>query len=471
MNMPNKIFICLNCNKQYFSRKENSKFCSIECKHNYNRIEHLCDYCGKPHIVYKNIYEKYKNGTHKKLYCSRECANKGLITSTTKKCFYCGNEFSVENSVKNIQKFCSMNCYKNYRNKKIQLETKICKVCSKEFNTYHHNQKYCSVECSKKAFQNRSVCTCNNCGKVFERIKSEVSKNKNHFCSKECMYEYIRWSEKDINILRKYYRVIKNQEIQHMLSKSYSIKAIRAKARTIGLSKSRLWSPEEDNILYEFYDKVPIVQILQLLPNRTYASIIHRTQINNLSSYFYINRIYSVSDIKYLTENYLEKSNEELANKLNRSPMSIAQKLWNLNLYRPTDIIKDGYKNLNNFVRARLYNWKIEVREINNYTCCITGEHSNLIIHHCRSFNLLMQETIDILDFEIKDNFSDYTDKDLNYFLDMFLDLQSYYNEYVCITETIHKLFHKYYGYGDNTMEQWNEFVDRYKNGYYDQVD
>lgn len=29
-------YICLNCNKEYISRKKNSKFCSIECKHQYN---------------------------------------------------------------------------------------------------------------------------------------------------------------------------------------------------------------------------------------------------------------------------------------------------------------------------------------------------------------------------------------------------------------------------------------------------
>lgn len=284
------------------------------------------------------------------------------------------------------------------------------------------------------------------------------------------MYEFMRWSEKDIEILRKHYRVIKNKDIQQMLSKQYSIQAIRGKAQAIGLGKSRLWTHEEEDIVYKLYDKIPMNQLLKLLPNRTYVSILHKARSNNLSSYFYTSRTYSIDDIKYLSENYLEKTNEELARKLGRSPTSIAQKLWNLNLYRPMDIVKDGYKNLNNFVRARLHNWKAEVRELNNYTCCITGEHSNLIIHHCKSFNLLMQETIDILNFEIKDSFSEYTDEELNCFLDTFLNLQSYYNEYVCITETIHKLFHKHYGYGDNTMEQWNEFVERYKNNYYSKI-
>ena len=50
-------------------------------------------------------------------------------------------------------------------------------------------------------------------------------------------------------------------------------------------------------------------------------------------------------------------------------------------------------------------------------------------------------------------------------FVDKFMELQDHYNAYVCITEDVHKLFHKIYGYGDNTVEQWDEYVTDYKNG------
>lgn len=30
-------------------------------------------------------------------------------------------------------------------------------------------------------------------------------------------------------------------------------------------------------------------------------------------------------------------------------------------------------------------------------------------------------------------------------------------------SESVHKNFHKKYGYGDNTLEQWNEFIKNYK--------
>lgn len=71
---------------------------------------------------------------------------------------------------------------------------------------------------------------------------------------------------------------------------------------------------------------------------------------------------------------------------------------------------------------------------------------------------------------DIKENFSDYSDEELNKFVEAFIDLQAYYGEYVCITESVHKLFHGNYGYGDNTMEQWNEFVEKYNSGYYKNI-
>lgn len=114
--------------------------------------------------------------------------------------------------------------------------------------------------------------------------------------------------------------------------------------------------------------------------------------------------------------------------------------------------------------------WSKEVREYYNYTCCLTGSRSNIVVHHCRGFSLLFDETIELLNFEIKDDFIEYTDEELITFTNKFLEIQEYYNAYVCITESIHKLFHKIYGYGDNTVEQWNEFVSDYKNNKYKNV-
>ena len=83
---------------------------------------------------------------------------------------------------------------------------------------------------------------------------------------------------------------------------------------------------------------------------------------------------------------------------------------------------------------------------------------------------MLIEETVDVLNFQLKDRFQDYTEDELNEFVDTFMEIQDNYDACVCITESIHKLFHKEYGYGDNTEEQWEEFVTNYRNGKYDNV-
>ena len=54
-------------------------------------------------------------------------------------------------------------------------------------------------------------------------------------------------------------------------------------------------------------------------------------------------------------------------------------------------------------------------------------------------------------------------DKELDDFIDCFLQLHNSYNEFICIDRNIHIDFHNKYGYGNNTREQWEEYI---KNNY-----
>lgn len=463
-------FICQNCGKEYESYKENSKCCSISCKKELDNIEYSCDWCGKKMIVSKSKIDALKEGKHKHLYCSRECANQGAINSREMECCYCHKPFLASKSVFETRKFCSMECYDKFRAEKEKLRKIICPTCGKEFSTYHKNQVYCSAECFGISIRKRQKCVCDNCGEEFERKKSEAEKSDKHFCSSECRVNYYQWSDKDVQALRDNYRKIKTSNIQKILSKAYSPKAISSEAIRLGITKTREWSDDEVKILVENYPTKPMSEVLMLLPERTLHSVIGKARTLKLQSYFYTTRIYSPQDVQYLRDNYLTKTNAELACILNRDAYGVEQKLRNIGLYRPFELKKDGYKNLEVFVRAKIYTWAQNIKKLNNYTCCVTGKRSNIILHHCRSFNLLFQETIDTLNFEIKDNFSEYSDDELNLFPATFLDLQECYGEYVCVNENIHKLFHKCYGYGDNTIEQWNEFVENYKDGCYKEL-
>lgn len=465
------IYICKNCNNEYKSRKQNSKFCSMECKLMYNNIPYKCDCCGKDITIKRYKAEQLISGKRKNCYCSKECANRGLITSKIKTCDNCGKDFMISNCMENTARFCCKKCFEEYRVANAQInKSRICPVCNKIYFSDKKDSKFCSCECATISQQKRIKCNCDYCGKEFERIQSEIIKNEKHYCSNTCRIFANQWSENDKNILRKYYHKIPTNKIIPMLSKKYNMKNINAEAARLGLTHSYKWSDEEVEILKELYPTVPMKTVLEHLTNRTIHSIIGKAHNLNITSYQYNTRYYSDEETKYLQDNYLQMSNVELAEKLKRTPSAIQQRLYILKLQRPFDPTAVCYKNLSNYVRGQIATWRNNIMEQNNYTCQITGKKGNIVIHHCRSFNILMQECIDILDFNIKESFDEYTLDELELFVNTFVDLQEYYGEYICINKDLHMLFHKTYGYGNNTQEQWNKFVTDYNNGKYNKV-
>lgn len=374
-----------------------------------------------------------------------------------KKCEYCNNDFEVGKSQEN-KRFCTRRCYDVDRKEKA---IKICPICLKQFSSGHKPAIFCSNKCKVDSRKDRIECICEYCGIEFERIRSEVVKNNKHYCSNECRKNDMYWSLKDILILRDNYKIITNEEIKALLSEDRSIKAIRSKAKVLHLTTSREWTDEEIQVLVDNYSSVAMSDVQKLLPRRSPSSILGKARTLGLLSHFYIQSNYSDDDLAYLKENYLDESNESLALKLNRTPYAIEQKLYNLGLSRPLEI--NNYKTLSFYIRARIRPWRDEILRKNNYTCSLTGRYRNVVIHHCKGFNLLILETIDSLNFPVYENIESYTQDDLDYFLNEFLLLQDFYGEYICISEDIHKLFHFKYGYGNNTMEQWNEFSHFYK--------
>lgn len=466
-------FICQQCGKEYTSYKPNSQHCSRECQKIYRESQkkkYNCDYCGKEIIIKRCEYEALKNGIHHKKYCSKECANKGAFTSEKIICKNCGKEFYRSPSIMLANNYCSQKCYNDYKLNHSKIQTRECPICKTIFETYHPNQIYCCKKCAGIALRNRTICICDNCGKEFERIISEVNKNEQHFCCRECMMEYIKWSVDDIEFLKNNYGVITSREISEIMNHRHEEREVRRKAAELGMSICSFWTEDEERILRENYSKIPMKELQKLLPGRTLASIMGKSKSFGLISYFNLTKQYSDEDIQYIKDNYLNKTDEQIAEHLNRSISAIQQRLWLLNLHRPSDATQCAYKGLSEYVRTRLYMWKNQFRKEHNYTCAVTGKHSNIIVHHCRSFNLLMEETIDSLDFELKDEFSKYTQEELDLLVKTFMQIQDSYNACVCINENIHKLFHKEYGYGDNTVEQWEEFVQNYHNGKYADV-
>lgn len=457
---------CKNCGIEYENYKEKSDFCSKECREQYNHVSYNCDTCNKPFITYKRHIIALNNGERHGIYCSRECADIGNQTFIIKECLNCGKKYKAWNCVKDTQKFCCRDCFNEYKEKNAHCnQSIICPICNTEFYPQQKNSVYCSRKCSGIAQRKRVVCNCSYCGKEIERKESDYNKNNKNYCSRECKWLDMQWSKHDLDILKQYYRKIPNKDIIPLLNKEYSEKAIRSQAGRSGLYESRLWSDEENKILIDNYSNKSSAEMMRLLPKRSKFSIIDRAISLGIKSMHYLNSIYSDEENLYLKDNYLLRTNEELGKELNRSPNGIAQHLYKLGFIRPTEIGK--YKNIQEYIRSKLSVWSNKYRKECNYACSVSGVRSNIIVHHIRGFNLLLNEAFEDLNFKIKDKFEDYAEKELEELWEYFYNLQELYGEYCCVTENIHKLFHNIYGYGNNTKEQWDEFVEKYHNGEY----
>jgi len=199
---------CIVCGKEFKADYPSKKYCSFECvikdRKSKSIVTKKCEWCGKEFSS--------PIGEHKR-FCSNECIMefeknhfKGKNNPVWKekiilKCVYCGKTFNAHPvEIKGGRKFCSRECYENWRQKQLNLEIRKCKQCGNEFKVSHNSlQQFCSRDCYRKWFSenlkgenhpffNRIKKKCSICGKEFETTPSEDKK----FCSEECRTIYYK---------------------------------------------------------------------------------------------------------------------------------------------------------------------------------------------------------------------------------------------------------------------------------------
>ena len=116
--------------------------------------------------------------------------------------------------------------------------------------------------------------------------------------------------------------------------------------------------------------------------------------------------------------------------------------------------------------RARLDPWTLQSLKAGEYKCCITGKSDVLIdVHHIRSFKLIAIEAL--REFGIEDEcyywktYQDYGEDVLS----KIVELNNKYGLGALMRKDIHQLYHKIFGHGNNTEEQFEEFKQRIKSG------
>ena len=117
-----------------------------------------------------------------------------------------------------------------------------------------------------------------------------------------------------------------------------------------------------------------------------------------------------------------------------------------------------GITEINDYLRKIIDSWKTDSFKLFDYKCSITKDKKDCIIHHLYSFSNIVKEIHELNNIDVKKCICDYTEQELDVLKDECLKLHYKYGLGVCLTKEIHKEFHKMYGYGNNTPEQFYEF-------------
>lgn len=126
---------------------------------------------------------------------------------------------------------------------------------------------------------------------------------------------------------------------------------------------------------------------------------------------------------------------------------------------------KGGVSLLEEKIRLSLSEWIHSIRVLYNNYCPITGVcETNTVVHHLKALSNIFKEACEELGFKVckRDtlNKTNLTDEEIKLLIDTIIAKHKL-STGILISSEIHKQFHKQYGYGNNTPEQFNDFLTK----------
>lgn len=262
----------------------------------------------------------------------------------------------------------------------------------------------------------KSNMICDYCGKDFYKRPSAIKKDKTHCCSKKCSSELAH--KKRVKIIEDKF----NEDIKTILHELYVERKLSTRkiAEIIDLSVNKT-----QEYLHRY--NIPV----------RYGSEAVKTQWINNPERRKLSR--KIAEEHLQTKEVRDKVRETMQTEEYRRKQSVSKMgekngmfgiygenhpNWNPSL---TD-----YERIVGRKTKRDVEWREKVYKRDNYTCVTCGddEGRNLNAHHLYSHNKYKDKRYDI-------------------------------NNGVTLCETCHKAFHDKYGYGNNTREQFNEFMNK----------
>lgn len=118
-----------------------------------------------------------------------------------------------------------------------------------------------------------------------------------------------------------------------------------------------------------------------------------------------------------------------------------------------------GTSNIREYLRAKIDTWKYDSMKKYNFKCDISGISSpKNVAHHIFPFSKIVKESISNLNLTIHKEVNKYTKDELLKIERECLRLHYDYGLGVCLSEELHDLFHKTYGYKDFGADDYTEF-------------
>ena len=132
---------------------------------------------------------------------------------------------------------------------------------------------------------------------------------------------------------------------------------------------------------------------------------------------------------------------------------------------------KGGISTISNYLRHLNSQWHEDCKQKANYTCQLTGKHGgNLNTHHLKAFSMIVIEAHELHNIPVKDQVKDYAQEELKFLEEYVGSWHKDNSNAVVLSEDAHMLFHKLYGKGNNTPEQYMEFKERYLAGEFKEI-
>ena len=173
------------------------------------------------------------------------------------------------------------------------------------------------IEILKK---NYHVKTPKQISKLINRTYSAITKKAWDFG----LEGYRKWTNDELQILKENYHIKSSKQISRLIDRK--VASIRAKAASLGLTNYRAWSEKDISYLKEKYSIAPKQELAETL-HRSYKTIVSHANFLKLKR----NR-WTEKELEILTSNYYQLGSKNLETVLNKSSSTISAKAKNLGL-------------------------------------------------------------------------------------------------------------------------------------------